>query len=59
MGYRDDDSNQSTDSLIHDVAFKHTPDSVRSEAYAELEKRGYSRDEARRMADERHGDFWG
>ena len=53
------DSDSKKDSLISDIAHKHTPDSVRRSAYRELERRGYTRDEARRMADKKHGDFWG
>lgn len=48
------------DSLIADIAHKHTPDSVREEAYKELqEKHGLSKREAQELADKRHGDYWG
>jgi hypothetical protein len=48
------------DSLLGDIAYKHTPDSVRKEAYRELqEKFGVSHREAQILADEKFGDFWG
>jgi hypothetical protein len=61
MSYRDDDdSGSSVDSLLGDIAHKHTPDSVREEAYRELqEKHGISHREAQQKADQKFGDFWG
>jgi hypothetical protein len=48
------------DGLVSDIAHKHTPDSCREECYRELqEKYGLSKKEAQKIADERHGDYWG
>lgn len=44
--------------MIRDISHKHTPDSVRESAYRELERRGISRNEAKKLADEKYGDFW-
>lgn len=55
-GFNENEKN----SLISDIAHKHTPDSVREEAYRELqEKYGLSKRKAQEIADERHGDYWG
>ena len=43
--------------MIRDISDKHCPDSVRQSAYKELQRRGISRDEAKKEADKRQGDF--
>lgn len=53
------DKHSTKESLISYIAHKHTLDSVRDSAYRELERRGYTRDESRRIAKRRHGEFWG
>ncbi len=52
------DSKSSNKEMIRDISYKHCPDSVRQSAYKELERRGISRDEAKKEADRKHGDFY-
>jgi hypothetical protein len=54
------DSTNSIRTLLSDVAHKHTPDSIREQAYRELqEKHGISHAEAQQQADKLFGDYWG
>lgn len=53
------DSKSKTSDMIKDISDKHCPDSIRQSAYSELERRGYSKDDSRAIADKKHGDYWG
>lgn len=63
MGYDDNNHLKQNDDvrwLTSEIAHKHTPDSIRDECYQELQdKYGISREKARELADELHGDYWG
>ncbi len=46
--------------LLSEIAHKHTPDSIREDAYRQLEEKyGISHKEAQELADERFGDYYG
>ena len=52
------DEKSNTDDKLVKSADKYCPDSVRESVYRELERRGYTPDEAKIMADEKYGDYW-
>lgn len=48
------------ETLISDIAHRHTPDSIREESYRQLEEKyGLSKREAQELVDSKYGDYWG